>query len=362
MSYATVKSYSSTINSSTLERTTPVPNWVLDQALSGLTDSQAKLLLIIARQTNGWSDKVGNRKSSDWMSNRFIQEKTGCSKASVSRAIAVLIDKGLIEVRDSEGQLLLTSAERRRCKQMYFALKNNPPQQTYGAKSITRETLQSAGEQNTLTNESQEPLLEVQHLEELEKHPQNEDVGNGESEMSVTNEDVVNPKFLKNVPKTSSNCGTTKETLTKENLNNNFVDPQNDTLPNEDVHDEAQNEEVSDLPHFEELGNEASKATQPKLSYEAKQVLAAYRQQFREHFPNQAIPKATQSDFEKLESYFEKHTPQVLIKLLPTFFTVDYDFNSRNEHSLHAFVHSVNILLYGMKRVSHFARIKNSER
>ena len=343
-----------------LERTTPVPNWVLDQALSDLTDSQFKLLVIIARQTNGWADKAGNRKTSDWMSNRFIQEKTGCSKASVSRAIAVLMDKGLIEVRDSEGQLLLTSAERRRCKQLYFALKNNPPQQTYQEKNIASDSLQSAGKQNILNDE---PLLQVKHLEELEKHPQNEEGGNADNENTVADEDVLNTKFLKNVPKTSSNCGTTKETQTKENLNRYFVDPQNDALHIEDVHEETQNEDVQNaegrkLPRFEGLSSETNKAGQPNLSSEARQVLAAYRQQFRGQFPGKTIPTATQSDFEKLEGYFAKHKPQALISLLPKFFAIDYDFNSRNEYSLHAFAHSVNLLLYGMRRISHFARIK----
>jgi DNA-binding MarR family transcriptional regulator len=399
----------------TLERTTPVPNWVLDCALSSLTDSQAKLLLIIARQTNGWADGTGNRKTSDWMSSRFIQEKTGCSESSVSRAIAALVAKGLIEVRDSEGNLLLTAAQRRRCKQMYFALNDQSPYSTSSEKSVTDTGLRDNEKHNSHayegseSNDGSEPTLQVQHLEELQKLPQVDVLNNAENAKTVTSEEVqeiktVNSagsaftstivtltdagvpsieannsviredktviadtktrtvegvstgKSVKSVLKRPSNCGTTKEIQTKENLNNSFVDRQNDELA-----DDSQNDGSAQLPHFEGLRVETYRDGQPNLSNEAKQVLSAYRQQFRQYFPEKAIPKATPSDFEKLKSYFVKHKPQVLISLLPKFFTIDYDFNSRNEYSLHAFVHSVNLLLYGMKRIGHFARIRSSE-
>jgi DNA-binding MarR family transcriptional regulator len=341
------------------------------------------------------------------MSSRFIQEKTGCSESSVSRAIAVLVAKGLIEVRDSEGQLLLTATQRKRRKQMYFALKDQPPRTDSFVETVTDAGLHYNGEQNSHIREGSEPTLQIQHLEELEKLPQIEELSDAENDKTVTGEEVqeintvnnagsaftstdgnvtcddvfftaagvpsieannsairdgktvipdtntvtddgvLSQKPLKNVPKRPSNCGTTKETQTKENLKYSFVDRQNDDL---------QNDGCSDLPHFEglladDIAREPGETTMPfELSKEARQVLNAYRQQFREYFPNRTIPKATQSDFEKLEGYFAKHQPQVLISLLPQYFTIDYDFNSRNEYSLHAFVHSVNILLYGMKR------------
>jgi hypothetical protein len=105
-----------------LSRTTSVPNSLLDEAMPGLRLCEVKLLLLVIRQTRGWTDGAGKRKTVDWMTHRQIRHKTGCSSTSISRAIDSLVRQRLIEVRDGSSALLTTPAQRQRCSRLYFSL------------------------------------------------------------------------------------------------------------------------------------------------------------------------------------------------------------------------------------------------
>ena len=97
--------------------TTPFPNLLLDRLMPRLTDTQWRLLCVIVRQTYGWSNPDGTRKSSDWMSHFQLKRRTGRQSAAISRAIESLVLGRLIVVRDLYGRPLLSASIRRRSHQ-----------------------------------------------------------------------------------------------------------------------------------------------------------------------------------------------------------------------------------------------------
>ncbi len=83
-----------------------VPNWLFDE-MPTLKDTEFRLLLLAVRQTRGWQDaRTGGRKERDWITRSQRIAKTGRNSAALSRALEVLVQRELIEVRGSKGQLL----------------------------------------------------------------------------------------------------------------------------------------------------------------------------------------------------------------------------------------------------------------
>jgi DNA-binding MarR family transcriptional regulator len=345
-----------------LAQTTSLPNWLLDEALPHLTESEMKLLFLIARHTRGWVDSQGKRKTADWMTGKLIQAKTGCSSASVSRAIASLLKKGLVEVRDSEGALLLTSSERQRSKQLYFSLRDSLKEPSG---TVTPRGMPESLKKSNVTNVEESQLPQIDEL-----HPARIAEPHKTDEPFTTD---TSPKSDKSLTKSHSNVKTTKENKkTKENLDNSLVVPQNEKLPNDELPTMHQNEELPQRTAIQDgisQGDEfqgdvsqgrrsdvAKKLDVGSLSSEARQVLYSYREQFKQQFPEKSLPTTSLSDLQLLESYLEKRTSQSLINLLPRFFLLDYGFNSQYEYSFHTFVHSVNVLLFGMQRLARMAQ------
>jgi hypothetical protein len=105
-----------------MPNSTQVPNNFFDEWLPLLKEGEMKVLLIIIRQTLGWVEdkETGRRKEKDWISNRQMAIKTGLGSRSISRAIATLIQKGLIETWGDGGIRLDTSAERKKAGMRIF--------------------------------------------------------------------------------------------------------------------------------------------------------------------------------------------------------------------------------------------------
>jgi hypothetical protein len=108
---------------SPLACTTPVPNALLDDVLPLLTGAEVKVLLVVLRQTAGWS--VGGdwrrRKEQDWITQSQYKHRTGLASEAVSRSINNLVRRGLLEVRDGQGAPLDTPAARRACRgRLYY--------------------------------------------------------------------------------------------------------------------------------------------------------------------------------------------------------------------------------------------------
>lgn len=94
---------------------TPFPSHLIDQVMPLLKDTEWRILCVIVRQTLGW--KVGEgrqRKRSDWLTQSQLKARTGRETAALSQAIDTLVRRGLIEVRNDEGEPLLSPEERRR--------------------------------------------------------------------------------------------------------------------------------------------------------------------------------------------------------------------------------------------------------
>jgi len=101
---------------------TNVPNIIFDTHLKHLGYAELKVLLVIIRQTYGWKDKRTNTyKKWDWISQQFFVKKTGLSARSVSTAIAKLIHKKLILVKNKQGKLLILKIQRQHEPKLYFS-------------------------------------------------------------------------------------------------------------------------------------------------------------------------------------------------------------------------------------------------
>lgn len=92
---------------------TQVPNKIFDLYLKTLSVKELKVLLIVVRQTLGWIDSKGNRKKRDWMSQRFLANKTGLSPKSVSQGIEMLVSKRLIVATTEDRRELRYASDRK---------------------------------------------------------------------------------------------------------------------------------------------------------------------------------------------------------------------------------------------------------
>jgi hypothetical protein len=102
--------------------TTPVPNSFFDTYVKELKSAELKVLLIVIRQTLGWSDKQGNRKYIDWISGSQLQAKTGCSRRAITSATDALVKKNLIQILDDKGNVLNNPEKRQGKTRLYYRL------------------------------------------------------------------------------------------------------------------------------------------------------------------------------------------------------------------------------------------------
>lgn len=103
-------------------RFTPVPNIIFDDYLPILKPTEVALLLIIIRQTSGWTNKrTKERKYKDWISGSQLRSKTGYSRKAISTAIDTLIKHYLIKVFDVRGNEVHTPTLRQGKTKLYYA-------------------------------------------------------------------------------------------------------------------------------------------------------------------------------------------------------------------------------------------------
>jgi hypothetical protein len=103
-------------------RFTAFPNVLLDQVMPSLKDTEWRLLCVIVRQTEGWSQN-GKPKARDWMSQRQLMQKTGRNSAALSAALRQLVGRGLVEAQTASGEPLDTPQARRRHRgAIYYAV------------------------------------------------------------------------------------------------------------------------------------------------------------------------------------------------------------------------------------------------
>jgi len=94
---------------------TPFPNYLIDEVMPTLKDTEWRVLCVIVRQTMGWkTPQSGQRKTRDWLSQSQLQARTGRATEALSRAIDTLVRRRLVEVWNDQGEVLLTPQARRR--------------------------------------------------------------------------------------------------------------------------------------------------------------------------------------------------------------------------------------------------------
>lgn len=102
---------------------TMFPNVLVEVFMPKLKDTEWRLLCVIVRQTIGWMATGGQRKAQDWLSHTQLKRRTGRGSAAVSAAIQGLLDRGLIAIRDADGNSVHAPNERmRHGKRLYFSL------------------------------------------------------------------------------------------------------------------------------------------------------------------------------------------------------------------------------------------------
>lgn len=100
---------------------TRISNMLFDTYLPQLSESELKVLLIIIRQTLGWVDPISKKpKEWDWISKVFFVKKTGLSKRSVGTAIASLILKKIILVKNEHNIIANNPVTRRRATKLFY--------------------------------------------------------------------------------------------------------------------------------------------------------------------------------------------------------------------------------------------------
>ena len=103
------------------KETTQLPNAFVDIHLRTLSEKEVKILLLIVRQTVGFSDGKGGRKKREWLSQKFISRRTGLSFKSISLGIHQLIIKKLIIAYDSSGNVLHRPESHKGCLRIFYA-------------------------------------------------------------------------------------------------------------------------------------------------------------------------------------------------------------------------------------------------
>ena len=98
-----------------IPNTTPTPNELYNGEMKKMNDTELRVVLVVTRATLGWevNNETGMRKQEDWISRSQLVEKTGRSSRAVSQSIDQCIKRGWVEARTKEGALL-DSAEKRK--------------------------------------------------------------------------------------------------------------------------------------------------------------------------------------------------------------------------------------------------------
>ncbi len=287
--------------------TTPLPNFLLDEVMPTLKDTELRLLLIVVRQTLGWHNKQsGGRKDRDWIARSQLIQKTGRNSAALSRALEALVSRELIEVRDGAGQMLSSPLQRRKARgRVTYALH---PQITSRASDRNTE---SAKSEHETVNQSLKKMLARSLL----------------AGCRSKSEHAESPK-----------ANRTKETLTKitetkENQTKRVFFQIDGCGDSSDALDSLfDTEKVWDSRNIR------------RLPLAMQQFIALYCQHYARHFPHSAVPVIFTSALKRLDGVLTKHPKSELAEMLGRFFTCELPNVRRQWYSLEAFVHNVDIL------------------
>ena len=148
--------------------TTQIPHVIIREWMPRLSDTELRILLVVADQTLGWieDEKTGRRKEKDWISHFQLRtriRKRGIGKdgkpkvsgeRSVSKALASLVDQlRIIEALDGQGNLLDSPQKRmKNGGKIFYRLSLRPPE-----RSLFDTPAKSAGAVESLGKSEQPP-------------------------------------------------------------------------------------------------------------------------------------------------------------------------------------------------------------
>ena len=106
--------------------TTPTPNWLYNGEMRKMNETELKVVLLVTRKTLGWFDPMtGNqRKEQDYISQSQFLEFTGqTSNTSIANAIQNCIKNGWIIAKNKEG-IICDTPEKRARRKVWYQLGN----------------------------------------------------------------------------------------------------------------------------------------------------------------------------------------------------------------------------------------------
>ena len=97
-----------------IPNTTPTPNELYNGEMNKMGDTELRVVLIVTRATLGWEidPETGTRKEEDWINYYQLKQKSGRGYTALAKAINNCIEKGWIEARDGQDNLLDTKNKR----------------------------------------------------------------------------------------------------------------------------------------------------------------------------------------------------------------------------------------------------------
>ena len=291
---------------------TPFPNYLLNEVMPTLRDTEWKLLCVIVRQTLGWHDaKSGGRKSQDWMTRSQLMQKTGRNSEALSQALDSLVQGNLIEVKSASGKPLPTTALRRQTRgRIFYALHPLLIQQISG-----NERTKSNGQAVDNCTKSEHETSKIELTSSVFRHDGRKSEHRKVDKPNRTKETL------------------TKITKTKENGTKKIF-PQSDVF-----------EELEEALHslFDEERVWDNQSIQ-QLPLSMQRFIEFYSLQYARYFSNSNVPTTFSSALKRLNGVLAKHSQTELADLLDRFFICELPNVKRQWYSLEAFVHNIEIL------------------
>ena len=137
-----------------IPNTTPTPNWLYNGEMRKMSGTELKIVLLVTRKTLGWFDPMTDkRKSQDYISQSQFMEFTGFSNRAIATAIQACVEGGWIIARDKKGNLCDT-AEKRERRRVWYQLGSIFINKISGEESSSEdksgELISKSGEQNDI--------------------------------------------------------------------------------------------------------------------------------------------------------------------------------------------------------------------
>ncbi len=300
-----------------LHNTFSCPNFLIDEVMPTLKDTEWRLLCVVLRQTRGWVNASSKeRKVWDWLSQSQLRKRTGRNTGALSKALDALVRRDLVVVQDGTGKRLSTPQERRRanCPLFYALGPAGAISTTTGSTVCNSTSPPSNGALSTAL--FQQPAL------------QNPSPCRAKSERTVS---TAAHRKLFTVKSAVRKAHTTKATDTK--LNTKGFEKRTAAEYYEPERYETETDSAADAQTALPIDSDPA----------VLRFVQTYQELYRGQFGTSAL-SALPKDIRRLSEALVGHSEAELTKLMAKFFTADIGYVKRHGYSLSAFLATLNIL------------------